>query len=204
MEILLELNQKYGTGYQVHLLHGPVDSVMDVEPFTLYDAAQGAQIAVDEINKAMQTDYKLWECMKITDEALQANKSRDFASAQLFQDIKTGRHKLTQPKPTYDIMKRDVDGEEEILFTGRGVVLFCFLTWVDEKNAKSKLFLQRYCNLIAMRGYGKGASEILAEVLAMGKDEGVDWVRDTYDKYIHDDMEAMQIMQGLIERGKQK
>lgn len=202
MEILLELNQKYGTGYQVHLLHGPVDSVMDVEPFTLYDAAQGAQIAVDEINKAMQTDYKLWECMKITDEALQANKSRDFASAQFLRDIKSGTYKLARPKPTPDVMKQEVDGEEEILFTARGVVLMAFLLWVDEKNAKSKLFLQRYCNLIAMRGYGKGASEILAEVLAMGKDEGVEWVRDTYDKYIHDDMEAIQIMHELIERGK--
>lgn len=202
MEILLELNQKYGTGYQVHLLHGPVDSVMDVEPFTLYDAAQGAQIAVDEINKAMQTEYKLWECMKITDEALQANKSRDFASAQFLRDIKSGAYKLVRPNPRPDVMKQEVDGEEEILFTARGVVLMAFLLWVDEKNAKSKLFLQRYCNLIAMRGYGKGASKILAEVLAMGKDEGVEWVRDTYDKYIRDDMEAIQIMQELIERGK--
>lgn len=204
MEIILELNKKFGTGYQVHLLHGPVDSVMDLEPYTLYDAAQCAQVTVEEINKAMKTDHKAWECMKITDEALQANKSRDFASAQILQDIKTGRHKLARPEPTSDIMRHEVDGEEEILFTGRGVVLMAFLLWVDEKNAKSKLFLQRYCNLVAMRGYGKGSSEILAEVLAMGKDEGVDWVRDTYDKYIHNDTEAIQIMQELIERSKRQ
>lgn len=198
MKIILEKNENYGRGYQVHLLHGPVDSVMDLEPYTLYDATQGAQVTVDEINKRTGTSYKLHEVLHINGEAIEANKDTDLASARFARDIQTGKGEyVTQRENTADVMRQEVDGKEEVLLSGRGVMLYAWLGWSDEKNAKSKEILRQYCNLLAMRGYGKGASKILEEALRQGKEEGLAWVRETYGKYIRNGSEIMDMMQNM-------
>lgn len=198
MKIILERNKKFGRGYQVHLLHGPVDSVMDLEPYTLYDATQGAQVTVDEINKQTGTSYKLHEVLHIDGEAIEANKDTDLASARFARDIQTDKGEyVTQRENTADVMRQEVDGKEEVLLSGRGVMLYAWLGWSDEKNAKSRELLRQYCNLLAMRGYGKGASKILEEALRQGKEEGLAWVRETYGKYIRNSNEIMDMMQNM-------
>lgn len=198
MKIILERNKNYGRGYQVHLLHGPVDSVMDLEPYTLYDATQGAQVTVDEINKRTGTSYKLHEVLHINGEAIEANKDTDLASARFARDIQTGnREYVTEEIETRDFCWHEIDGKKELMLSGRGVMLFAWLGWSDEKNAKSRELLRQYCNLLAMRGYGKGASKILEEALRQGKEEGLAWVRETYGKYIRNSNEIMDMMQNM-------
>lgn len=198
MKIILERNKKFGRGYQVHLLHGPVDSVMDLEPYTLYDATQGAQVTVDEINKQTGTSYKLHEVLHIDGEAIEANKDTDLASARFARDIQTGKREyVTEEIETRDFCWHEIDGKKELMLSGRGVMLFAWLGWSDEKNAKSRELLRQYCNLLAMRGYGKGASKILEEALRQGKEEGLAWVRETYGKYIRNSNEIMDMMQNM-------
>lgn len=46
--LYIEVNQKHGHGYQVHILiDGIVDTTMADEPFSLYDALGGAQLLRD-------------------------------------------------------------------------------------------------------------------------------------------------------------
>lgn len=198
MKIILEKNKKFGRGYQVHLLHGPVDSVMDLEPYTLYDATQGAQVTVDEINKRTGTEYKLHEVLHIDGEAIEANKDTDLASARFARDIQTGKREyVTEEIETRDFCWHEIDGKKELMLSGRGVMLYAWLGWSDEKNAKSRELLRQYCNLLAMRGYGKGASKILEEALRQGKEEGLAWVRETYGKYIRNGSEIMDMTQNM-------
>ena len=157
MEIILELNKKFGTGYQARMIMGPLNNTIDDQPFTLYEAAQGAQMALEEINKATGSHYELQKVMRITDGALRVNKDRDFASAKLLQDIESGSGKLAIPAQT-DYSHKKVDGKDEIVFTGRGTVLFTYFSWYDDKLPKAKEALHRYCEYLALHGYGSGAS----------------------------------------------
>ena len=44
MEIRFELNQRHGRGFQIRLVHGPVNKVYDQEPMNLYQAGAYAII----------------------------------------------------------------------------------------------------------------------------------------------------------------
>ncbi len=136
MELILELNQRYGYGYQAHLIMPPVDSILDVEPFTLYDAANGAKTVVDEINKATGSNYKLHEVLCITDEALRANKERDLASAKLWKEKRSGDHSSIAPSQEPMTRTMIIDGKEEVMLSARGLMLFSFYAWRDDRKPK--------------------------------------------------------------------
>ena len=88
------------------------------------------------------------------------------------------------------------EGSEEtgMLFSTRGVLKFCYLEMVDEKNPIAIKFMDEYYKLLATRKYGKKAGAIKQEVRKMGKDQAIDWVEKTYEKYVHDDMEIINIL----------
>lgn len=190
MKAVLELNKKFGKGYQGHLIMGPLDSVIDCEPFTLYEAAQGMKMAIDEINKSTGSHYELQKVMSITDEALRANKDRDFASAKVLHDIDSGTMKYTIPE-TYDYKHAEIDGKDEVLFTGRGTVLLTYFSWLDDKTPKAKECLKRYCEYLALHGGGP-ATPLFNSLLKMDKDSGADWIKATYGRYILDDGALIQ------------
>lgn len=191
MKVLIELNKRFGRGYQGRLIMGPLDSVIDSEPFTLYEVTSGMQMAVDEINKEHGTSYQIHEVMSITDEALEVNSKYDLASAMLMRDIKQGKTENIIPAKA-EVAEAIVDGEREILLSGSGVILLSFCTWVDERNHKAKEVLRRYCELLAMKGYGKRASAILRELISLDKEAGTAWLRNAFEKYTLDSNEIIQ------------
>lgn len=144
---------------------------MDESPFTIYEAAQGAQITVDEINKVTGSNYILSEVLRLDGEAIKANKEMDLTSAKIARDIKSGAGKYVEERVYYSDHSIE-DDEDNALITGRGAIVFIFLTWVDDKLPKAKEIMEKYCRLISMRGYGGGASKLLDKVLEMNKDEG--------------------------------
>ena len=54
-----------------------------------------------------------------------------------------------------------------------------------------------FYQLLAMRKYGKTVAAIKQEVRRMGKDQAIKWIEQTHKKYIHDDMEIMNIFNRL-------
>lgn len=194
MAAYLELNQKFGYGYQGRLVLGMggevTESVLDKEPYELADAYAGMYGALEDIKKREGYKYKSHELIHITDEAIQANKSRDFTTAKLAADIAEGKGKISVPYGE-DYRKEMIDGKEEVLFTGRGTMLTVFFMWHDDKIEKAKEGLKRYCEYLAMQRYGGTATEIFAELEGKDKDNGVSWIKATYGKYVKNDAELI-------------
>lgn len=65
---------------------------------------------------------------------------------------------------------------------------------VEEGNQKACQFMEHYYRLLAMRKYGKTAAAIRQEVRKMGKDQVLGWLEQTFEKYIHNDMEVMKFL----------
>lgn len=191
LKTVLELNRKYGIGYQARMILDGIESVIDDEPYTLYDVAQGAVAAIEEINSQGGYNYKPHEVLQVTDEALRANKDADLASARMYRDAQSGKHELITPSGG-DCREVEIDGKKEIAFTGRGTVLVTYFSWLDDHLPRAHEALRRYCEYLALHGYGGGATEIMDELDGMDKDRGTEWIKATYGKHVDDDAALIQ------------
>ena len=197
MEIRFEFNQRHGRGFQLRLMHGPVNKVYDQEPMNLYQAGAYATTLLEMVNKELGTDYKPEQVFRVPGEALEANARTDFAAARMLQDIKSGTFELSVPAGP-DMKEMMVDGKKELMLSGRGVVLFYYSAWKEDGNGKALDGLRRYCEYIAAHGCRGGAAKALSELKRMGKDDAAAWIRRTYARHVHDDEALMQyvIVQG--------
>ena len=96
--------------------------------------------------------------------------------------------KITKPDYTTKI----IDGKEEIILTGRGVILMVFYSWHEDKMPKGKLALQKYCEYLALRRYGKSSKEIFRELEMMDTENGEEWIKATYGMYVSDDIDVVK------------
>lgn len=192
----LELNKNFGHGYQARLvMDGIIDSTIDDEPYSLDECYSGATFAIEQINKETGYNYDPQKVIRVTDEALQANKRQDFISARIARDIDRGRGELAVPLQQ-DCMTKIIDGQEETVFTGRGVILMAFFSWLEERLPKAREALRRYCEYLALHGYGGCTAAILAEIDSMSKDRGADWIRASYGRFVEDDAAIIRIVMG--------
>lgn len=186
MEIFLELNQRLGTGYQIRMMHGPMDKVYDREPLTLYEAGSYAGTLLEKANKELHTHYEPHRVLRVTNEGLEANAGRDLASAKVLRDIENEQFQYSTPGGQ-DFKKSVIDGEEQYLMSGRGTVMVIYFCWLDDKNQLARAALKRYCEYIAAHGFKGGAMRALSELDELDKDRAVEWIRRTYARYVHDD-----------------
>ena len=78
----------------------------------------------------------------------------------------------------------EVGGKDELVISAIGVLRLCYHSWFTEKKPKGKEFLEKYCGILATRRYGKGATEIFADLEAMSSADGLKWLEATYKKYM--------------------
>ena len=197
----LELNQRYGYGYQGRIvMKGILESVIDSEPFTLDEAYGGCVAAIEHINKECGYNYIPREVILITEEAIDANKRNDFATARIAQDIEKGHGELVVPmSENPDIQRMFVDGKQEDMLSARGAVLLVgAAVREDPKNTKAKAIMMKYCEYLALRGYGKSANSIFAELAQKDKDSAINWIKATFGKYIDDQTDLARYMFGQI------
>jgi len=183
----IELNQKYGHGYQGHIvMEGRVDSVIDNEPYGLDDAYIGCVLVIEEINKNCGYSYDPYSIIQIRGDAIEANKRTDFTTARVAKDIEKGHGELTVPLPdTPDMQRQEIDGKQEVVFSARGVVITFYLTMMDDpKNPKAKAAMMRYCQYLANRRYGQPASAIFDELAKKDIESGINWIKATFGKYV--------------------
>lgn len=198
MEIYMELNQQYGRGFQLRVVHGPMNKVYDEEPWTMYEAGGHAGALLELMNKELGTSYEPHQVLRVTQEALEVNaKSGDFGAMRMLQDVRTKQFNLTLPDGC-DCMRRIIDGEEQLVFSGRGTVLVTYFTWTDDKNQKAREAMKRYCEYLAAHGFKGGAAKALAELDRLDKDRAVEWIKKTYARYVQNDTALIQFMLGRI------
>jgi hypothetical protein len=90
----------------------------------------------------------------------------------------------------------DPNDPEGMLFSARGIVKISVLEMLD-KNPKGIQFMNEYFKFLASRRYGKTAAAIRQEVRRMSKSEAIRWVERTYERFISDGREVMNIMFSL-------
>jgi hypothetical protein len=153
------------------------------------EAASGILILLEEMKKSgMDADYE---------------RNVRLVSYQAQMDApSTVMHRLKKENTSRSIYREGTDvseGSEETghLLTARGVLKFTYLAMIEDKKPKAIQFMERYYQLLAMRKFGKTAAAIKQEVRKMGKDQAVKWIEQTYEKYIHDDLEIMNIFNSL-------
>lgn len=182
MKVTLELNQKFGRGYQIHIVHGPVDSVYDDEPLSMTDAGGYVGWLLEEMNKKLGTNFEPHEVLSVAHDGLVGNKN-EFMSRRFLKDIESGNHELSQPPEQTDY-RTDENGVDWL--SERGTLLFAYGSWVGEgkKDDKGMKFLRDYCRLLASKGYGGGAEAIFRSLSKMELDDGIAWCKRTYAKYV--------------------
>ncbi|SMC41253.1 hypothetical protein [Papillibacter cinnamivorans] len=89
------------------------------------------------------------------------------------------------------------NGKEESALTGRGVILFTYFAWMDYKKQKAREAIKKYCEYIAMHGYGKGSLKALTDLEALGRDEGAEWIKKTYSNHVKDTISMIQYVFGM-------
>ena len=190
MVIRIEQNMRLGRGFQLRFLHDGVDKTFDEDLWDLGDALACAGVLVDMVNKELHTAYKASEVVTVAEDTLEASAKTDFLAARMLQDIRAGKFELSIPARA-DVKTEVIDGKAEQMLSGRGVVLLAYFSWLDEKLPKAREALTRYCQYIASFGYRGGASAALADLDALEKDSGTDWIKRTFARYVHDERTAI-------------
>lgn len=196
MFVGIEKNVRFNRGFQLRFLHEGEDKVFDEDLWDLGDALACAGVLVDMVNEELHTTYRANEVVTVAEDALEANAKTDFLAARMLQDIRSGKFELSIPART-DVKTEVIGGKTEQMLSGRGVVLLAYFSWLDEKLPKAREALTRYCQYIASFGYRGGASAALADLDALDKDGGIQWIRRTYERHVRDERTAINyIMAG--------
>lgn len=184
MEIRLELNQRFGHGFQLHLMNGPMDKLFDHEPLTMAEAGAYAGMLLDAINGELGTDYIPAQVVRVTNDALESSAKTDFTAARILHDAKS--------RPGADVREVVVDSEKQSVVSARGVILMAWAAWKDDHISKAKDALRRYCEYISAHGYQGGASKAMAALIAMEPDAGARWLKRTFAHHVQDEVAAIR------------
>jgi hypothetical protein len=182
--------------------------VNDADPFSKYAIAMDLGGGHFKTYPKPMTINEVAACIKmllegLKEEGVNVDYSRDvrFISYQAQMDspdvtmrrLKKSNVDKVLMENGVDIMPHP-DDPETMLFSARGIVKFSLLEMLD-KNPKGARFMDEYFKLLALRRYGKTAAAIRQEVRRMSKSEAIRWVEKTYERYISDSQEIINIVQ---------
>ena len=113
--------------------------------------------------------------------------------------FKKARSPKNRPKVgSEDTRIEMLDGEQEIMLTGRGAVLFAYLAWAIDKLPKGEQVMRRYCQYISMRGCRGGATKILDDLSRLSAENGKKWVENSYDEFVTNDADMFSYVYGPL------
>lgn len=99
------------------------------------------------------------------------------------------RKKRVKAKPEHeDIVYHYIDGKETECISARALICVGIIGWKDDGNLKCKELVRIYCRYISAHGYLGGEREAMSKLSLMDTQEGVEWVKSTFDKYVTDQM----------------
>jgi hypothetical protein len=120
------------------------------------------------------------------------------APCEIMQQFKRaeGTYRIVESSP---LLERGIDCEvrEDIdggyLFKARGIIKISYLEMLED-NPKGARIMDEYYKLLSTRKYGKNANDIRQEVRLMSKDDAIQWIESTYDKYVRDAIEFINVL----------
>ena len=171
--LYIEVNQKHGHGYQVHILiDGIVDTTMADEPFSLYDALGGAQLTLEAVNKERGTNYLLPDVLLVSREAAEAERRTDFLSAKLLRD------NGGSSGPWLTIRENQ---QPEDCITACEAICLAYAAAREDHKPKENDVCMAFCRHLAAKRYGSNASELYNTLMRQPTtDMGYAWIRRAF------------------------
>lgn len=191
MQVTLEKNLRHGRGFQIHYTDGPLDKTFDDDPLDFYSAVSLAGELVRAANTERGTNYNPGKVIRADKGALASNAKSDFGAARILQDIQSGAFDLSTPGGV-DVGKAVIDGREEVVLSGRGVVRLLLSAWKTDKNERAREGLRRYCEYICLHGCRGGAAKALAKLDGLSREDAITWIKKTYARFVRDDADLVR------------
>lgn len=89
-----------------------------------------------------------------------------------------------------------INGERHV--SGVGVVLMALHGWRTDHKEPCKEALRRYCQYLAMHGYGKGSKSIWAALACMPDQQAAKWIENTFKRFVSDPVAAVEYVLGTV------
>ena len=171
--LYIEVNQKHGHGYQVHILiDGIVDTTMADEPFSLYDALGGAQLTLEAVNKERGTNYLLPDVLLVSRETAEAERRTDFLSAKLLRD------NGGSSGPWLTIRENQ---QPEDCITACEAICLAYAAAREDHKPKGNDVCMAFCRHLAAKRYGSNASELYNTLMRQPTTVmGYAWIRRAF------------------------
>lgn len=167
MQIRIELNRRFGYGFQIRITEGTTCEVYDDEPLTMLEAMQ----TMDEVMGR--------EPNKVTVHPVDPQGAPSGPEVVVFQS-----------KP--DVREAAAASKKEPVVSARGVILTAWAAWKKSGSEQSRDVMRRYCEYISTHGYRGGASRAMAELEAMSLNHGAEWIKQTFARCVRDGVALMR------------
>lgn len=93
-----------------------------------------------------------------------------------------------------------IDHGGERLVSSTGVVLMALYGWRVDHAPKCREALERYCQYLALHGYGRGSQAIWRELAAMPDRQAAAWAQSTFERFVSDPAAAVEYVLGKAVR----
>ena len=204
-EMFLERNKRFGVGYQVRIVtkelfedgtSGDVlkDEVLDEAPYTMSEAKEEAQKYLERVNEEYGLAIRLDQVLCPMMDAVEANRLRDVESARYYRDTLIGLYSEGRELPD---IRPDLIDRNPMDLTPAEVVVWYYLGWKELGDEGDEAAVMRFCEYLAMKGYGGGAKDIMRELSSLPVDAGIEWIRTRYAAHIDDDENMLDYVNGL-------
>ncbi len=92
--------------------------------------------------------------------------------------------------------KHVMEHNVETYVSATGVVLMALNGWRTDQKSKCREALTRYCQYLAMHGYGKGSKAIWNALEKMDGPHATEWVESTFERLVSDKIAAVEYVLG--------
>ena len=89
-----------------------------------------------------------------------------------------------------------INGERHVSTVG--VVLLALHGWRTDHKEPCREALRRYCQYLAMHGYGKGSKAIWEHLAGMDNQEAAQWVETTFRQFVTGPVAAVEYVLGTV------
>lgn len=79
-----------------------------------------------------------------------------------------------------------------------GIILMTLHGWRIDHKEPCREALRRYCQYLAMHGYGAGFKAIWEHLAGMGNPEAARWIENTFQRFVADPVAAVEYVLGTV------
>ena len=173
MKAYIEVNQKFGEGYQIRLvaneedgLEADFEQVWDVRPYELFGAVRRAKKMVEVLDRRLGTTHDLRDVVEIDRDAVMENAKRDITSARAYNTMQD----------------RELAFEAELFESVEKQVIYFYQMMRDDDDALRAVI--RFCGYLADHGYHYSQEHTFAELSQLPQDRAEEWISDRFAKYV--------------------